>query len=197
MVLETSPAPYEIPPRRSSFLRSIFIGADGLRAGWSLILFVFLTVAIGKMRFLLMDQLHLTRQSGPSELPIPSPLDAWEVISTRFGIFLDLAIATFLMSRLEGRPLATYGSAGPHRLWRLAGGMLIRSDLHFRADRMPLGSRLSRLRWSCFAWKGNTRWRYPLGGCISSGRSRRRNLATRVPAIHASPRDCWNLPRML
>ena len=103
-------------------IRSIFVGKEGLRAGWGLILFLFLTVAVGKMRSLLSTVLHFSGQGDAADRRISNLLNAWQVVCTRLGIFVDLAVATYLMSKLEGRPLAAYGSAGPDRFTRFASG---------------------------------------------------------------------------
>jgi membrane protease YdiL (CAAX protease family) len=103
-------------PPKPSLLRSIFIGTEGLRAGWSLLLFLLLTVAIGKVQSLLL--------AGHTPQPETNPLDPRPFLLTRLNIFLDLAIATWIMSRIERRPLAAYGSAGPRKLSRFAAGLL-------------------------------------------------------------------------
>jgi membrane protease YdiL (CAAX protease family) len=117
MPLEPPPMPLT-PPKRS-VLRSIFIGTEGLRAGWSLILFLLLTVAIGKLQSLLPAAL-----SGQPTQPETNPLAPRQFILTRLGIFLDLAIATWIMSRIEDRPIAAYGSGGPRKLRRFAAGWI-------------------------------------------------------------------------
>jgi membrane protease YdiL (CAAX protease family) len=114
MATDTLPTP-STPPK-PSLLRYLFIGTEGLRAGWSLLLFLILTVAIGKVHTLLL--------AGHTPPPETNPLDPRPFILTRFNIFLDLAIATWIMSRIERRPLAAYGSAGPRKLRRFAAGLL-------------------------------------------------------------------------
>lgn len=120
MTTETAGTPSTPPPKHS--LMWSFFGADGLRAGWSLILFLFLAVVIGKMTTFLLHAVPLYGHGGHAPQPDTNPLDAWQVITIRFGIFLDLAIATWIMSRIERRPLAAYGSGGPRKTWRFAAG---------------------------------------------------------------------------
>ena len=121
MTKETAGTP-STPPPKPSLMRPFFFGADGLRAGWSLILFLFLTVVIGKVTTFLLHAVPLYGHGGHAPQPDTNPLDAWQVIIIRFGIFLDLAIATWIMSRIERRPLAVYGSGGPRKTWCFAAG---------------------------------------------------------------------------
>jgi membrane protease YdiL (CAAX protease family) len=107
---------------RLSRLLYVFTGDDGLRAGWSLILFLVLTVVLGKMTTPLFTALRLAGYGGHTPLPDPNTLDALEVITTRFNILLDLIVATWIMSRIEGRPLASYGSGAPRKTRRFAAG---------------------------------------------------------------------------
>ncbi len=105
-------------------MRYVFVGNDGLRAGWSLVLFLLLTVVLGKLTTPLFSVLRLPGYGGQIPQPSASRLDAIEVITTRFNILLDLVIATCIMSRIERRSLESYGSGGPRQLWRFAAGCL-------------------------------------------------------------------------
>jgi hypothetical protein len=107
------------PAPRSFTLRDVFVGPDGLRAGWSLLLYLSLlyslVVILSPLARRLMPhaappaQQH-TAQTAPEPIP---PADAI------FGEGFQLAIvvfATWTMSRLEHRPISVYGT-GPSR-WR-------------------------------------------------------------------------------
>jgi hypothetical protein len=87
-----------------------------------LILFLLLTVVLGKTTTLLFDVLDLSGYGGHSPQPNANTLDAVQVITTRLNVFLDLAIATWIMSRIERRPLASYGSGGQRKVWRFVAG---------------------------------------------------------------------------
>jgi membrane protease YdiL (CAAX protease family) len=112
------------PTSKSSLLQFVFVGHDGLRGGWSLILFLLLTVVLGKATTPLFSVLRLPGYAGQIPHPDASTLDALEVITTRFNIFLDLVIATWIMSRIERRSLESYGSGGPDKVWRFFAGCL-------------------------------------------------------------------------
>jgi membrane protease YdiL (CAAX protease family) len=121
---DTSPGTRNIPPNSSgklSFLRGIFIGADGLRAGWGLLLFLLLTVVIGKVLDPVFVALHLLQPGLHRET---SPLLAKQFIPSRLANFIDLAIATWIMSLIERRPLGVYGGGGPRKLGNVCFGLL-------------------------------------------------------------------------
>ena len=81
--------------------RRIFIGPHRLRAGWSLVIFVLLTQAIGAALFFAIQRIwHL-----PDQPPFtPGLLIAAELVQGVIVIGV-----TALMGRIEGRSLATYG----------------------------------------------------------------------------------------
>src|SRR5260370_4418861 len=92
-------------------LRRVFVGERGIRAGWSVLIFaaifwILQTVALAVLgRFIAMDF------SGP--LP-PSLGFLWQSCQV-----LMVAAATFVMARLEKRPLLAYGYVDPHTGARL------------------------------------------------------------------------------
>jgi len=104
-----------------TFLRRIFVGADGLRAGWGLLLFLVLTVVIGKVLDPVFVALHLLQPGAYRET---NPLLAQQFIPSRLANFIDLAIATWIMSLIERRPLGVYGGGGPRKLGNLCFGLL-------------------------------------------------------------------------
>jgi uncharacterized protein len=93
-----------VPPRPST-VRKIFIGKDGLRAGWSLLIFVglfagmiFCVTAIGR-------RLHLAGPQGGAQFSAsPGFLFITEAIP-----FLGVLLITWIMSKIERRPNAVYG----------------------------------------------------------------------------------------
>jgi membrane protease YdiL (CAAX protease family) len=87
------------------WIRRIFIGADGLRAGWSFALFYTMCALLQQSVLAIFRHLH---RLNPDELRhiarYPSQLLITEGIP-----FLAVAFATFLMSRIERRSLSAYG----------------------------------------------------------------------------------------
>jgi len=106
---------------KASFLRGIFVGADGLRAGWGLVLFLLLTVVIGKILDPVLVALHL---SAPGAYREANPILPEPFIAKRLGNFIDLAIATWIMSLIERRRVGVYGGAGPRKFGNLCFGLL-------------------------------------------------------------------------
>lgn len=92
----------------------IFYGADGLRAGWSLLLFVLFVVAIAfTVNHLLPRPQH--RAGGGMS---PDRTIIGEGVT-----FLAIAVAAFLVSLIERRPFARYGLRGTRVLPDLLTGM--------------------------------------------------------------------------
>jgi uncharacterized protein len=96
----------------------IFFGPDGLRAGWSLLaavaIFFVLFFAVGYILRLV----HLTPHvQGASPAPAA-------VLYSEGLAFLMVAAVTWIMSRIEARPVSTYGLGGQRRLPLLLSGAL-------------------------------------------------------------------------
>ena len=95
-------------------LRRIFVGEQGIRTGWSVLLFAvafwILQTVINAVlgRFVSLDV------NGPAPLSLG--------LLTEFGALLAVAAATLMMALIEKRPLLSYGYTGDHKLIRLAAG---------------------------------------------------------------------------
>ena len=81
--------------------RRVFFGPQGLRAGWSLLIFVVAAQALGAALFFAIQRIWKLPDQPPFT---PGLLIAAEL--TQAAIVLGV---TFLMGRIEGRSLATYG----------------------------------------------------------------------------------------
>jgi membrane protease YdiL (CAAX protease family) len=110
------PAQQQMPPRGP---RWVFLGSDGLRAGWGALLFVVMVVGFGALlSFVVKALLHGHR---PDPNAPTSPLRA--LIGEGVSMLIVLLVS-WIMARIEGRRLAVYGYAGRHRLVRfLSGGV--------------------------------------------------------------------------
>jgi uncharacterized protein len=119
-----------LPPISPSAPRNIFIGPQGLRAGWSLLLFILLFAALG------FGVRSIVHKLNPAALQSPGP---GEEISPLRGIvgeaipFLIVLLVTWIMSKIEGRPNSVYGLGGsrkvPHFLVGLSWGIVCLSLL--------------------------------------------------------------------
>ena len=121
----TQPTPSTDPPpaapATSSALHRIFIGKDGLRAGWSLLLFVMLCLALFRATAFLAHTVHLLPPAPPRGTAlIPGPTLA--IISETLP-FLVTLLVTWIMARLERRPVSVYGLGGERRLPLFLSGL--------------------------------------------------------------------------
>jgi len=100
------PAIITTPPKPS--LRSFFFGDDGLRAGWSVLLYILLVVITGVCTTFLIRHFHLIPKSAPavsqSSALRPRSMAINEAIS-----FFIFAFPAVLMSLIERRPFGRYG----------------------------------------------------------------------------------------
>ena len=100
------------PPRKPSTIRKVFIGRDGLRAGWSLAIFSALMAALLKGATAIGNITHLA----------PSQDAGAKEITFSFGLFAESVpllltfLVTWIMSRIEKRPNSAYGLGGERRL---------------------------------------------------------------------------------
>ncbi len=107
-----------------STLRKIFLGADGLRAGWGLLIFA---VIVGGLGFCI--NFTIRKLGGPD----PHTMKPGDEIPPLIGImseavsFLLVWFVTWIMSKIEGRRNSVYGLGGrrrmPHFLAGLAWGI--------------------------------------------------------------------------
>lgn len=103
------------PSPQTSTLRNIFTGADGLRAGWSLLVFVALMAVILFAAF----RLHLLPKSAGNTFT-PGSMFLDESIPL-FATFL----VTWIMSRIERRPISVYGLGGRRKLALFITGLIL------------------------------------------------------------------------
>ncbi len=111
---EALPPVIQEPPKHG--LRWVFMGANGLRAGWGVLLFVVLYVVflfvMGRvLRPFLLEARHLT------VLPIRIAL------ITEFAQFLPTILATAIMAFIERRALLAYGYQGTAKAVRFFSGL--------------------------------------------------------------------------
>lgn len=100
-------------------LPGIFFGAAGLRAGWSLLIFIALLVAL----------IFATNAIAHKLLPPPSTPSPDHAISFRFGFiaellpFLAVLLVTWILSKIEHRPISVYGLGGVRKLQHFLAGL--------------------------------------------------------------------------
>jgi hypothetical protein len=106
------PDEVEVVPKRPASLHGIFIGPDGLRSGWSMILFALPYVGL--------YPIHASTSSASSELPVHIAI-LGEALQLGF-----LCLVAFAISRIEKRPFGAYGFGAigtPSRLRDFGAGL--------------------------------------------------------------------------
>ncbi len=115
-----------LPVRQPSALHKIFIGKDGLRAGWSVLIFIALCAVFG---FCLNRVVHKLFPNAPR-----TAQDIQNAMSSPGFMFIGessqllvVLLATWIMSRIEHRPNSVYGFGDsrkvPHFFAGLAWGV--------------------------------------------------------------------------
>jgi membrane protease YdiL (CAAX protease family) len=107
-------------PGGSSMLRRVFIGADGLRAGWSLLIFLVMVAVLMQGVTLLGKQLHMLPAKG---VPIGDIAPSLALFAEALP-FVMILIATWIMSKIEKRSNSVYGLTGQRVLPNLFGGLV-------------------------------------------------------------------------
>jgi membrane protease YdiL (CAAX protease family) len=124
------------PGHTALTLRDVFLGREGLRAGWSLLLYLSLVyslaVSIAPIAHRLIPHPAAPSQqrSAPAQGGAKGGEKAAELAAPHeviFGEGLNLVVvlfATWIMSRLERRPISVYGTAPRRLAQNLFGGLL-------------------------------------------------------------------------
>lgn len=96
----------------------ILFGSEGLRAGWTLLLFVLLMSLLGALSN------HLLRAVLPHSVPAEQPVSRVLLLD---GVFFgSVLLVSIVVSLLERRPLRSYGlGATPHALRQFVVGLIV------------------------------------------------------------------------
>lgn len=114
IIPEAASVPPPFQPNR------ILFGPDGLRAGWSLPIALILFVAFVFAGNSLLRATHLVPPHALEHAPGPLAIFLSEVTA-----FLAIALVTWIMSKIERRPLAVYGLGGTQKASRFLSGILL------------------------------------------------------------------------
>jgi uncharacterized protein len=105
-------------PEQPPILRRIFVGKDGLRAGWSLLLFIIMLVAvIFAAHFIVLKFHHPTAHANSTEDSAKS------TIINEAVVFLAVLLVTWIMSKIERRPNGVYGFGGSRKAANFFAGL--------------------------------------------------------------------------
>src|SRR5271165_243355 len=127
-----------IPPTPPPALSKVFIGKDGLRAGWSLFIFLALLAALLFCVNVIGHKLHPpVRRAANAEISATFSFIGESVP------FLAVLLVTWIMSKIERRPNSVYGLGGrrklPHFLAGLAWGVTCLSLLGLNEEYLTRG----------------------------------------------------------
>lgn len=111
VIPELTPGP--TPPPELSALHKIFIGKDGLRAGWSLLIFIVLLAAVLFCAKAIVHKFH--PPSPETEAGSAIAFTPIKILAEAIP-FLALLIVTWVMSKIERRPNSVYGLGGRRKL---------------------------------------------------------------------------------
>lgn len=112
----TSSGPVSVPPSSFHDLSSLVIGEDGLRCGWSALLFV----ALYYLLTFVLDVVAVSIDPHLAELTF-SPSQA---LITELLPLTAIAVAGWIMARIEHRRVADYNLTDPHRVKHFAQGLV-------------------------------------------------------------------------
>jgi membrane protease YdiL (CAAX protease family) len=111
----TGPAPE--PPKRG--LKWVFVGEDGIRAGWSLLLFALIFAGIGLLLGLVVKFVVHPKPAPRGAAMTPTV----GLISEGLQVFC-VFVATTVMAAIEKRPVLSYGYQGKARAARFFFGLI-------------------------------------------------------------------------
>ena len=114
------PSDSRVPAQPPSPLRKIFLGADGLRAGWGLLIFIAMVGSLGFCSNFMLRKLggpDSTAMTPGTEIP---PLLG--IVSEGLS-FVLVWFVTWIMSKIERRPNSAYGLGGVRRLPHFFAGL--------------------------------------------------------------------------
>jgi membrane protease YdiL (CAAX protease family) len=114
----------EPPAQRPPVLRFIFMGPNGLRPGWGLLLFVLIFVALGSVLNFTVHKLHPTpvKTAEQRKAEIAAGMTPRTGMIGEGSAFALVALTTWIMGRIERRPVARYGFGGRRKIARFAAG---------------------------------------------------------------------------
>src|SRR5271163_3873472 len=102
---------------KSRVLRGLFVREQGLRAGWSVLIFLAIDVVLSALGGTLVGRLFPAK-----DMHVGWP---YTQIPTEAALVLGLFIATWLMSRIEKRPILSYGLTDSRMARRFVFGLAV------------------------------------------------------------------------
>lgn len=113
------PTAESIPPTQPSALHKIFIGKDGLRAGWSLLIFIALFAAVIFCVNVIGHKLHPPAAKAAKT----TGMSVRRALIGESTSLLVVLLVTWIMSKIERRPNSVYGFGGRRKLAYFLAGL--------------------------------------------------------------------------
>jgi membrane protease YdiL (CAAX protease family) len=113
--VERKPAPGS--SSRTWTLRSSFVGPQGIRSGWSMLIFIMILVVEVLVTRVPVNLLLHSMKLNPD-------LEAWSPVVAAGILAFLVVVATAVMARIEGRPVLSYGFMDKRRLPRFTLGIV-------------------------------------------------------------------------
>ncbi len=107
-----------LTPARPPLAHRIFIGRDGLRAGWSLLIFILIFAGLVFTVHAVVHKFHHPPPRAANSEDSPK-----SAIINESAIFLVVLLTTWIMSKIERRPNSVYGLGGSNKSARFFAGM--------------------------------------------------------------------------
>ncbi|NYF88960.1 CPBP family intramembrane metalloprotease [Tunturiibacter empetritectus] len=104
---------------RPSPARHVFFGTDGLRAGWSILLFIAMFAAFMFVAHLIAVKIHPPTHQNSPDHTIPF----YFMFLNEAVPLLVVGIVTWIMSKVERRPVGVYGLGGTRKLPHFVAGL--------------------------------------------------------------------------
>lgn len=115
--LEPTAPPSPGPEQPYRGLKWIFIGPEGLRAGWSVLLFIGIFLLLANVFALALSRLHLiTKGSG---------FTPRQQFLSELMVVVAMLIAAYIVAVIEKRSILDYNLRGPHRTVRFFSGFVV------------------------------------------------------------------------
>ena len=109
-------------PAQPFTFRQVFFGRNGLRAGWSLLLFLALFAALIATANVIGHKLH-PPSHDKARMVDSQNIDLKSTLVDESIPFLCVLLATWIMSKIERRPNSVYGLGGSRRLAYFLAGL--------------------------------------------------------------------------
>ncbi len=109
-----------VPGPQPSPLRKVFIGKGGLRAGWSLLIFILLVGALGFAANRIAHKIH---PASPNKAMAGVDISPTFLVMSEAVPFLLIFLVTWIMSKVEHRPNSVYGLGGNRKFPQFLAGL--------------------------------------------------------------------------